>query len=38
MKTRNQRKREREQTMFVLATTAWIIVLVALVIYKAVQG
>lgn len=38
MKTRNQRKREREQQMFIIATTVWIIALVAVIIYKGVQG
>lgn len=38
MKTRNQRKREREQTFFIIATTVWIIALVAVIIYKGVQG
>jgi hypothetical protein len=38
MKTRNQRKREREQTFFILAVTAWIIAMVAVILYKAVHG
>ena len=37
-KTRNQRKREREQTFFILSVTAWIIVMVAVIFYKAVTG
>lgn len=38
MKTRNQRKREREQVIFILATVAWIIAMVAVIIYKVVMG
>ena len=38
MKTRNQRKREREQTMFIVATTVWIFFLVGVIIYKGVTG
>jgi hypothetical protein len=37
-RTRNQRNREREQTFFVLSVTAWIIAMVAIIIYKAVHG
>ena len=36
MKTRNQRKREREEIMLITAVVVWIIVGTALIIYKAV--
>ena len=37
-KTRNQRKREREQTFFILSVTVWAIFMVAVILYKAVTG
>ena len=37
-KTRNQFKREREQTFFIVAVSVWIIAMVAIIIYKAVTG
>ena len=37
-KTRNQRKREREELMLLTAIAVWIIVGTALVLYKAVTG
>ena len=38
MKTRNQRKREREERMFIISTIAWIIFLASVVLYKAVTS
>ena len=38
MKTRNQRKREREQTFFIASVVAWLVVLVAIITYKAVTS
>ena len=37
-KTRNQRNREREQIFFIVTVTAWIIFMVAVILYKAVHG
>ena len=37
-KTRNQFKREREQTFFIVAVSVWIVVMVAVILYKAVRG
>ena len=37
-KTRNERKREREQTFFIVSVTVWIIAMVAVILYKAVTG
>ena len=37
MKTRNQRKREREQAVFVAAMTVWIALLVGLILWKVVM-
>lgn len=38
MKTRNQRKREREQTFFIASVVAWLVVMVSLILYKAVTS
>ena len=37
-KTRNQRKREKEEFYFMLAVAAWVVSMVAIIIYKAVTG
>lgn len=37
-KTRSQLRREREQAIFVAATSVGIIALVAVILYKAVRG
>ena len=37
-KTRNQRKREREQTFFIVSVSLWIVAMVVVIIYKAVTG
>lgn len=37
-KTRNQRKRDREELLFFIATVAWLIFLASVVIYKAVTS
>lgn len=38
MKTRNQRKREREELMLLIAIGAWVVIGTALIIYKAVTA
>ena len=37
MKTRNQRKRDREEIVILTAIAVWIIIGTALIIYKAVS-
>ena len=37
-KTRNQRNRQREQTCFIAAVILWIVAMVAIILYKAVNG
>ena len=37
-KTRKQMDRQREQDFFVAAVTLWIVVMVGLILYKAVNG
>ena len=37
MKTRNQRKRDREEIVILAAIAVWIIIGTALIIYKAVS-
>ena len=37
MKTRNQRKRDKEELMLLIAIGAWIVIGTALIIYKAVS-
>ena len=38
MRTRNQRKRDREELLFFIATVAWIVFLVSVIIYKGVSA
>ncbi len=37
-KTRNQRNRQREQNIFIVAVTDWIIFMVGVILWKAVHG
>lgn len=37
-KTRSQRNQEREQTLFIILTSLAIVVMVAMILYKAVTG
>ena len=37
-KTRNQRDRQREQNIFIAAVSLWIVAVVGVILYKAVNG
>ena len=37
-KTRKQLNREREQLLFIIAVSVWILTVTAVIIYKAVTG
>lgn len=36
--TRNQRNRQREQNFFIAAVSLWIVAMVGVILYKAVNG